>query len=553
MAAGDIVVNVTADKRKFASGLTSAMTDTKRFGDTLTKELTLVQRGINKVSAEYALQGRESGTRLSILVKQESELTAAIAKRSMIVENARLALKREGDQAIATARQVAAADTIIIQTRARAIGGARGTLNAGGLQMFGQSAAYGLQDALSAGQYGGLRGAAGAMANNLPMLGMAASQVASGFTKSAGAVGMFARTIAPLAGPAGLVASIALPLGAMLIPKLLETKKAADDSEKSLEDWGQTFRNIHRDVEAQAFFGVERQFRRGDLGQKDSDSLVAESRAAARERLRIDSQIEAVQKQRAAVLERVGVPADLTARLGMPSQTNPDPATSLLLHLGKTNPGFGKELGAAEYGELSQLNEKLKDLGAEAFEVGTRITDSLKAMKSARMLEREDAAKGIEKWHKDRDVAMDKLEKDHKERLGSLRSEMLGTASPNQAALESITGTLEKRRKEITALTFGDEREGLLGLANQAAIEQARSLKTKLPRGPDALASVTTRGNAADFMNQMRATLQGDGKSEEARLAEQQLKEAVEQNKKLQKLIDALREQPESVATSMEF
>ena len=352
---------------------------------------------------------------------------------------------------------------------------------------------------------------------------------------------------------AGIVVGVGTALASTLIPHLTKTGDEAEKSKKKLDEWAATFRNIQRDVSGQAFFGVERQFRRGDLGAMDSDSLAKESRDAARERLRIDAQIQAVQLQRQAILDRAGVPGFLSGRLGTPTATNPNPAASALSSLARSNPGF-KGVSEDDRKALDDLNEKLKDLGNEAFEVGTRIKDSLEAMKGARQRERDDAAKGIEQWHKDRDIEVSKMEKEHKERLASLRGEMLAGADPNRAALERITGTLESRRKEIIATTFGKEREGLLSLANQAAIEQAKSLKTKIPgMGPDALASVTTRGNAADFLNTMRAQLQGDGKSDEARLAEQQLKEAVEQNKKLEKLIEALREQPESVATSMGF
>jgi hypothetical protein len=349
---------------------------------------------------------------------------------------------------------------------------------------------------------------------------------------------------------AGIVVGVGTALASVLIPHLTKTGDEAEKSKKKLDEWAATFRNIQRDVSGQDFFGVGRQFRRGDLGAQDSDALAKESREAARERLRIDAQIEAVQQQRQAVLQRAGVPDFLSERLGMPTATNPNPAASALSSLARSNPGF-KGVSEEDKKALDELNEKLKDLGDEAFEVGTRIKDSLDAMAGARAREQQETRKALEEQGKARDVEVAKLERQRKERVESLREDMLGIVDPGQSSINKITGSLEERRKEIIATTFGKERAGLLSLANQAAIEQAKSLKTRLPQSAEALASVTTRGNAADFLNTLRS--QGDVKSEETKLAEQQLKEQIEQNKKLQKVIDALKEHPDSVPTSMGF
>lgn len=215
MATGDIVVNVTTDKRQFTSGVAS-----------ITKDLRKVQSDIAAATTQVAAGNRDAFGSLVQLIQKEEELGRQAKHAADIERLARMEVvsMRQTELHLLAQQEVAEREinrTLMQRTQLPVgVRGGGGTAARGGLGFSGL--AFGLSDAATAAQFGGARGASLAIANNLPQIGAEVGAVAARFAQVGGTLGRIAGGVARLAGPLGLVASVGLPLATIGLTKLYE-------------------------------------------------------------------------------------------------------------------------------------------------------------------------------------------------------------------------------------------------------------------------------------------------------------------------------------------
>lgn len=225
---GDIVTNLTVDKRSFEAGIKDATKSTRRFGGSLERELRAAQKEVKRLSEEYVSGGKVTRDQLKLAVQGVDRLKARIDAAKVAVKSLSGEMGDLPELARGPMQGPMPLDlhALAMQERAERMslqgaGGAaplmgmgRGGMGGGGRRVNVTHAllelSRGAEDAAVSFGTTGLAGAIRGSANN-----MAA----------------FATIINPMAG---VVVGLGAALAAVLIPRLMEMKSAADIAREAI-------------------------------------------------------------------------------------------------------------------------------------------------------------------------------------------------------------------------------------------------------------------------------------------------------------------------------
>lgn len=190
------------------------------------EQLARIPELLRRIAAEEVRTGQSRAAQIERLLKLQAALNARIAQQK---------------DAIQRVRDASFIGPMLPGGGRGAAGGGVPFWAFGGL---GSSLAHGLQDAAISAQFLGARGSAIAISNNLPMIGEGFGRLGERIAEAGGKAAGFGAVLARFAGPAGLIASVAVPLGALLIPSLLRFGRASDDAKKKANEFGDSLRRI---------------------------------------------------------------------------------------------------------------------------------------------------------------------------------------------------------------------------------------------------------------------------------------------------------------------
>jgi hypothetical protein len=420
------------------------------------QQLAGVRARMQELAATYQRTGQQGGHQLDRLARLEAALTARIAARAQMLDRAR-------------DRYVAAG------TAANLAGG----VGMSGGQMALTAAAYGISDAATAAQFGGAKAAALSLANNLPMLGMGLADVGKGMAEAGGKAAGFGAALAKFAGPAGLVASVALPLGTLLIPKLTETEKKAKDAKKGLDEFADAFANIDRVSRDHERFRVGREEGKAGTGRQTGSALTTSIVAARRDLDRLAIEETNIRAKRATVLAKYGLNPEIAHGISAPTSDDMTPALSALASHQRNNPG-GRTLTEDDRKRLVELDRALDDVGSRQSAGANRIEDLQTARRNAAERERNER---LEKDRKDWQETLAKNRRDQREAArerADLAIETLSDIDPRAGEFAEIERRRRERLADVDSLFAGPEADRLRAGVNSAAEQERTRLQKEI-------------------------------------------------------------------------